>query len=227
MINKVATLKESVDHVKDGCKLLIGGFGLTGVPLMLVKELEKRDVKDITTVSEDAGFLADIVPFTAPKLLEERRIKKLILSFLGGTVNVQKEILAGNVELELVPQGTLAERIRCGGMGIGGFYTPTSVGTDLEKGKEVKNIDGTNYVLELPIHGDVAFVKAHKADKYGNLVFEYAARNFNPLMAMAADIVIVQADHIVEPGEIRPDQVHLPGVFVTYVVPAKEGNGND
>lgn len=218
MIDKVTTIEKAVDLVKTGDTLMVGGFGIQGCALSLLRELAKRPIYGLTTISEDAGFVFGAIEQAVPALLEKGQIKKLCLSFLGGNQTAHSLINTGKLELDLIPQGTLAERIRIAGAGIGGFYTPTGVGTVVEEGKEKKTIDGKEYLLELPLRANVAFIKAYQADRMGNATFKYAAMNFNPLMAMAADITIVEAEKIVEPGEIEPDHVHLPGVFVDYVV---------
>lgn len=218
MINKVTTIGKAVDAVKSGDTIMVGGFGIQGAALSLLRELAGRPVDRLTTISEDAGFVFGAIEQAVPSLLETGKIEKLCLSFLGGNQTAHSLINAGKLELDLIPQGTLAERIRIGGAGIGGFYTPTGVGTVVEEGKEKKVIDGKEYILELPLRANVAFIKAYRADRMGNAVFKYAAMNFNPLMAMAADITIVEAEEIVEAGAIEPDHVHLPGVFVDYVV---------
>lgn len=218
MIDKVTTIEKAVDFVKTGDTLMVGGFGIQGCALSLLRELARRPIYELTTISEDAGFVFGAIDQAVPALLEKGQIKKLCLSFLGGNQTAHAQINAGKLELDLIPQGTLAERIRIAGAGIGGFYTPTGVGTVVAEGKEKKTIDGKEYLLELPLRANVAFIKAYQADRMGNATFKYAAMNFNPLMAMAADITIVEAEKIVEPGEIEPDHVHLPGVFVDHVV---------
>lgn len=217
MIDKVTTLGKAMDALHDGCSIMVGGFGISGAALTLVREIARRGYKDLTTISEDVSFALGAL-IQAPPLIKNRQIKKMIVTFLGSDKNIHEQINGGDLEIELVPQGTMAERIRIGGSGIGGFYTPTGVGTVVEDGKEKKTINGRDYILELPLRADVALIKAYKADRMGNLTFRYSARNFNPLMATAADTVIVEAEEIVEAGEIEPDQVHLPGVFVDYVV---------
>ena len=218
MIDKVTTIARAVDSVKTGDTLMIGGFGIQGCALSLLRELARRPIYELTTISEDAGFVFGAIEQAVPQLLEQRQIQKMCLSFLGGNQTAHSMINSSKLELDLIPQGTLAERIRIAGAGLGGFYTPTGVGTAMEKGKEKKIIDGKEYILELPLHANVAFIKAYRADHMGNGVFKYTAMNFNPLMAMAADITIVEAEEIVENGMIEPDHVHLPGVFTDYVV---------
>ncbi len=217
MIDKVTTLDKAMETLHDGSSIMVGGFGLSGTALMLVREIANRGYKDLTTISEDVSFALGAL-VQAPPLIGRKQIKKMVVSFIGSDKKIHEQINSGGLDIELVPQGTLAERIRIGGSGIGGFYTPTGVGTVVEEGKEKKTINGKDYILELPLHADVALIKAYKADKMGNLIFKYSARNFNPLMAMAADTVIVEAEEIVEAGEIAPDQIHLSGVFVDYIV---------
>ena len=221
MKSKVTDLKTAVSVVKSDDVLLIGGFTNIGCPVGLVNALaaERGDeVKNLHTVSEDFGY--DGYNSTQEALLNKGMVKEIIVSFFGHK-SATKAVNEGKCELTLVPQGTLAERLRAAGAGIGGFYTPTGVGTVVEEGKEVKEINGKKYLLELPLKGNVAFVKCWKADTLGNGVFRYTANNFNPLMAMAADIVVLECEELVEPGEIEPDQVQLPGVFVDYVVQVK------
>lgn len=218
MIDKVTDIKTAVDVVKNGDTIMVGGFGIQGAALSLLRELSRRNVYDLTTISEDAGFVFGAISQSVPQLLENKQIKKMCVSFLGGNQTAHDQINSGKLELDLIPQGTLAERIRIGGSGIGGFYTPTGVGTVVEEGKEKKVINGKEYLLELPLRANVAFIKAYMADHMGNAFFKYTSMNFNPLMAMAADVVIVEAEKIVENGEIEPDHVHLQNVFVDYVV---------
>lgn len=222
MINKETDIRTAIDLVKSGDTVMIGGFGVNGTALSLIRELSTRDVTNLTTVSEDAGFVFGAITNTSPQLLEKGMIRCMRLSFLGGNQTAHNQINSGNLELDLIPQGTLAERLRAAGAGLGGFYTPTGVGTVVAEGKETKVIDGKEYVLEYPLRGDIALIKAYRADRMGNAVFKYSGMNFNPLMAMAADTVILEAEVIVEPGEIEPDHVHLPGIFVDYVVQSRE-----
>jgi len=207
-----------VQLVKSGDTLMIGGFSNIGCPLHLVYELAKHpEIRDLTTVTEDFSY-AGLNFVQGPEvLLNNGQLKKVIVSFLGHPP-VEKAAAEGKIELELVPQGTLAERIRCAGAGLGGFYTPTGVGTEVEEGKETKIIDGKKYILETALKGDVSFVKAYKADTMGNAVFKLTANNFNQCMAMASKTVILEVEKLVEPGEIEPDCVHLPGIFVDYIV---------
>ncbi len=221
-MNKVVDLKTAIDQVKDGDVVMIGGFTNIGCPVNLLYELaERKEVKHLTTISEDFGY-GSLPYLQGPgKLLANGQIDEIIVSFFGHA-EAGAAVDRGEVKLTLVPQGTLAERIRIAGAGIGGFYTPTGVGTVVEEGKETKIIDGKKYLLEMPLHANVALVKCHTADRMGNATFRYTAQNFNPLMATAADIVILECENLVEPGEIIPDRVQLPGVFVDYVVHCEE-----
>ena len=199
---------------KDGDQILTGGFGLSGTPLTIIDELLKTDIQDLTVVSNNLGDLGQGLH----KLFMQGKIKKAIGSFFS----INKEAVVawskGELEIDLLPQGTLAEAIRCGGAGIGGFYTRTGVGTELSEGKEEREIDGERYIFEKAIKGDVAIVKAAKADKYGNLVYHTTARNFNPVMATAGKIVIAEVDEIVEVGELDPEYIVTPHAFVDYIV---------
>lgn len=229
MIDKVKGMEEALRCIESGSEIMIGGFTRSGCPLRLLKVLAKMPVRNLTAISEDIGYAnADFYKETAvSELLDDGRITKVRVSFIGANSKANALITAGKLAYELIPQGTLAERIRAGGSGIGGFYTPTGVGTVVEEGKEKKVINGKEYLLELPLHADVALIKAYKADRMGNAVFKYTAKNFNPLMAMAADITILEAEEIVETGEIDPEDVELPGVFVDFVVLSEGEDGSD
>ena len=217
-MNKVvASADEAVRDIPDGATIMVGGFGLCGVPEDLIDALVRKGVRDLTTVSNNAGV--DI--FGLGKLLQTGQIKKHIGSYVGENKVFEQLVLTGKVQLELNPQGTLAERIRAGGAGIPAFFTPTGVGTLVAEGKEVREFDGRQYVMERALKADFALVKAWKADRWGNLVFRKTARNFNPMMATAARITIVEAEHIVEPGELEPDQVHLASIYVKRIVLAQ------
>lgn len=221
-MNKVIDINKAVSMVKDGDKLMIGGFGHVGSPRHLLSALAKTDVKNLHTVSDDLGLTIRGFDQTTSILLDKGMISSAQCCFIGQNPRASKRYLEGKIEIEFIPMGTLAERIRAGGAGIGGFYTKTGVGTLVEEGKETKIIDGEKYILEKPIHADVAFVKAYKADRMGNAIFRYTAQNFNTIMATAADLVILEAEELVEIGDIEPDMVQLPGVFVDYIVEAKE-----
>jgi 3-oxoacid CoA-transferase subunit A len=199
--------------IRDGVTIVLGGFGLSGLPENLIVALRDSGVKDLTCVSNNAG----VDDWGLGLLLQTRQIRKMISSYVGENQTFERQFLSGELEVELVPQGTLAERIRAGGAGIGGFYTPTGVGTVVAEGKESRTIGGREYVLEAPIRGDFAFVKAWKGDRLGNLVYRMAARNFNPVAATAGNVTLAEVEHLVEPGEIDPDHVITPGIFVDHI----------
>ncbi len=217
MIDKQKTsLAEAMAGIKDGAVVLIAGFGNSGIPVELIDALIEQGAKDLTVVSNNAGSGRTDVA----KLLASGHVRKLVCSYprTSGSVVFEEMYSAGRLELELVPQGTLSERLRAAAAGIGGFYTPTAAGTKLAAGKETRTLNGRDYVLEMPLKGDVALIKAEHADRWGNLTYRLAARNFGPTMAAAADLTIVQARHIVELGGIDPEQVVTPGLFVDRVV---------
>jgi 3-oxoacid CoA-transferase subunit A len=200
--------------VKDGQLLAVGGFGLCGIPEALIEALRDSGVKNLTVVSNNAG----VDGFGLGRLLETRQIKKMISSYVGENKEFERQYLAGELELEFTPQGTLAEKLRAGGAGIPAFFTKTGVGTVVADGKELREFDGETYVMEHALVPDVALVKAWRADKSGNLQFRLTARNFNPAAAMAGKICVVEVEQIVENGTIDPDHVHLPGVYVHRLV---------
>ena len=209
-----ATAQEAVADVPDGAISMFGGFGLCGVPENLITALHQKGVKDLTVISNNCG----IDDFALGILLQQRQIKKIIASYVGENKTFERQMLSGELEVELVPQGTLAERIRAGGAGIEGFFTPTGVGTVVAEGKEVREIGGKMCVLELPLKADFAFVKAWKGDTSGNLVYRMTARNFNPMMATAGKITIAEVEELVEPGELDPDSIATPGIFVQRII---------
>ena len=200
--------------VKDGQMLAVGGFGLCGIPEALIEAMRTSGVKDLTVISNNAG----VDGFGLGRLLETRQIKKMISSYVGENKEFERQYLAGELELEFTPQGTLAEKLRAGGAGIPAFFTKTGVGTMVAEGKELREFDGETYVMERALVPDVALVKAWRADKSGNLQFRLTARNFNPAAAMAGKICVVEVEQIVETGTIDPDHVHLPGVYVHRLV---------
>jgi 3-oxoacid CoA-transferase subunit A len=200
--------------VKDGQLLAVGGFGLCGIPEALIDALQASGVKDLTVISNNAG----VDGFGLGKLLNTRQIKKMISSYVGENKEFERQYLAGELALEFTPQGTLAEKLRAGGAGIPAFFTKTGVGTIVADGKETREFDGEVYVMERALMPEVALVKAHTADKSGNLIFRRTARNFNPAAAMAGKITVVEVEHIVETGTIDPDTVHLPGIYVHRIV---------
>lgn len=196
-----------------GATVLVSGFGLCGNPENLIRAVAAGGYRDLTVVSNNCGTTHQGLG----AWLQGRQIKKMMSSYVGENKEFERQFLAGELEVELIPQGTLAERIRAGGAGIPAFYTPTGVGTQVAEGKEVRNFDGRNYVLERAIQGDFAFIKAWKGDRWGNLVFRKTARNFAPMMATAGKVTIVEVEELVEVGALDPDQVHLPGVYVQRI----------
>jgi len=217
MIDKtVATIEEAVAGIQDGATLMVSGFGEAGAPVELMEAVIEQGARDLTIISNNAGEAYHGLA----KLVNEKRVAKVICSFpTAAKKAVIKDLYAaGEIELEIVPQGTLSERIRAGGAGISGFYTPTSFGTKLAEGKESRQFDGEDYVLEFPLFADFAIIKAFQADRWGNLTYDKSARNFGPSMAMAGDITVVQVIEIVELGELDPERVVTPGIFVDRVV---------
>jgi 3-oxoacid CoA-transferase subunit A len=210
----VASADEAVAAIPEGATIMMGGFGLCGIPEHLIAALHRRGTTGLTVISNNAG----VDDFGIGVLLRARQVRKMIATYVGENKEFERQFLTGELEVELVPQGTFAERIRAGGAGIGGFFTPTGFGTLVSEGKETRTIDGKQYVLESPLHADFAFVKAWKGDTAGNLVYRRTARNFNPVMATAADATIAEVEHLVEAGEIDPDHVVTPGIFVRYVL---------
>lgn len=215
-VNKVwpSAAKAVADAVRDGMLLAVGGFGLCGIPERLIEAVRDLGAKDLTVASNNAGIDGAGLGL----LLESRQVRKMISSYVGENAEFERQFLAGELEVEFAPQGTLAERLRAGGAGIPAFYTRTGVGTLVAEGKDVRAFDGVDYVMERGIRADVSLVKAWKADTAGNLVFRKSARNFNPMIATCGKLTIVEAEFIVEPGEIDPDEVHTPGIFVHRVV---------
>jgi 3-oxoacid CoA-transferase subunit A len=214
-VNKVlASAAEAVERIPDGATIMMGGFGLCGIPETLIAALQARGTQGLTVISNNAG----VDDFGIGVLLRTRQVRKMIATYVGENKEFERQYLTGELEVELVPQGTFAERIRAGGAGIGGFFTPTGYGTLVSERKETRVIDGKPYVLESPLKADFAFVKAWKGDRLGNLVYRKTARNFNPVMATAAAVTIAEVEHLVEPGEINPDQVVTPGIFVRYIL---------
>jgi 3-oxoacid CoA-transferase A subunit len=215
------SLDEAVADIPDGASIMLPGFSMVGVPHNLIAALHRQGAKDLTLIANSAGARDDMVTITT--LIDDRRVRKVVFAFTAGThpsrpVTLQKLQATGEIEAELVPQGTLAERIRAGGAGIPAFYTPTSVGTALAEGKEHRVFGGRTYVMEEAITADYAFIRARKADEFGNLQFHHSARNFNPIMAMAATCTIVEAEQVVSIGSLDPDLVHTPGVYVHRIV---------
>jgi 3-oxoacid CoA-transferase subunit A len=217
MIDKVvASADEAVRDIRNGATLVVGGFGLCGIPENLIAALVRRGVRDLTVVSNNCG----VDDWGLGQLLQTRQIRKMVSSYVGENAEFERQFLSGELEVELAPQGTLAERMRAGGAGIPAFYTPTGVGTLVAEGKETKVIDGREYLLERGIVGDFSLVAAWKGDRMGNLVYRKAARNFNPMAATAGRTSIAEVEELVEVGELNPECVHTSGVFVQRVVVA-------
>jgi 3-oxoacid CoA-transferase subunit A len=210
----VASAEEAVARIPDGATIMMGGFGLCGIPENLIAALRARGTSGLTVISNNAG----VDDFGIGVLLRARQIRKMIATYVGENKEFERQFLTGEIEVELVPQGTFAERIRAGGAGIGGFFTPTGYGTLVAEQKETRDIGGKPHVLEQPLTADFAFVKAWRGDRAGNLVFRRTARNFNPVMATAAGVTIAEVDHLLEPGEIDPDHVVTPGIFVRHIL---------
>jgi 3-oxoacid CoA-transferase subunit A len=214
-MNKVlADASAAVALIPDGASILMGGFGLCGIPENLIRALHARGTKDLTVISNNAG----VDDFGIGVLLRARQVRKMISTYVGENKEFERQFLTGELEVELVPQGTFSERIRAGGAGIGGFFTPTAYGTIVAEGKENRIIDGKPYVLEMPLRADFAFVRAWRGDRVGNLAYRRTARNFNPVMATAARVTIAEVEHLLEPGAIDPDHVVTPGIFVKHIV---------
>src|SRR6204780_4075409 len=217
-MNKVvANADEAIRDVGDGSVIMLGGFGLCGIPENLIRALMRKGSKNLTTISNNAG----IDGFGVGLLLSAGQLRKHIGTYVGENKLLESMVLAGKVELDLVPQGTFAERMRAAGAGIPAFFTPTGVGTVVAEGKETREFDGRPYIMEHALKADFAFVKAWKGDKWGNLIYRKTARNFNPMMATAARITIAEVEHLVEPGELDPDTVHTPSVYVKRIFQGK------
>lgn len=216
MVNKVySSAKDALqDVVQDGQTLAVGGFGLCGIPESLIAALKQTGVKNLTSISNNAG----VDGFGLGLLLESKQIKKMIASYVGENKEFERQFLSGELEVELTPQGTLAEKLRTGGAGIPAFFTATGVGTLIAEGKEEREFNGKPYILENSLTADIALVKAYKADTAGNLIFRKTAQNFNPVCAMAGKVCIVEVEEIVEIGALDPDQIHLPGIYVNRIV---------
>ena len=210
---KVDSVQEGMMGISDGMTLMVGGFGLCGIPENSIAELVKMGIKNLTCISNNAG----VDNFGLGLLLQGKQIKKMISSYVGENDEFERQMLSGELDVELIPQGTLAERCRATGAGIPAFYTPAGYGTEVAIGKETREFNGKMYVLEKAFEVDFAIVKAWKGDKYGNLIFKATARNFNPMMAMAGKITIAEVEELVEPGELDPNYIHTPGIFVQRI----------
>lgn len=214
-MNKVLTsYQEAVEDIHDGAVIMVGGFGLCGIPENLIQALYEKQVKDLTVISNNCG----VDNWGLGILLENKQIKKIIASYVGENKEFERQFLAGEVEVELTPQGTLAEKIRAGGAGIPAFYTPAGVGTPIAEGKEVRVFNGKEYVLEESLTADFSLIKGWKADRYGNIIYNKTARNFNPIMATAGRVTIAEVEEIVEVGELDPDHIHTPSIYVQRVL---------
>ncbi len=214
----VKSAEDAVRDIEDGASILMGGFGVCGIPENLICALRDKGVKNLTLASNNAGLDEHGIGL----LLNNGQVKKMILSYGGECKAFEEMTLTNKLEVEWVPQGTLAERIRAAGAGIGGFFTPTGYGTVIAEGKETREIDGKNYILEAPLHADYAFVKAYKGDRSGNLIFRRTARNFNQVMSTAGKIVIAEVEHLVDDGGLHPDHIHTPGAFVSRLFQGKD-----
>lgn len=213
-MNKLITLEEAAEKVKDGMTIMVGGFLGCGNPHRMIDKLVEKGVKDLTLICNDTGF----PEVGVGKLVVHKQIKKVIASHIGTNPETGRQMNEGEMEVVLVPQGTLAEQVRAGGAGLGGILTPTGVGTVVEQGKDLIEVDGATYLLEKPLRADVALIAGETVDRFGNIVYYGATRNFNNIMATAADVVIVEAEQVVEVGAIDPNHVVTPGIFVNYIV---------
>jgi 3-oxoacid CoA-transferase subunit A len=214
MDKMISSADAAVAMIPDGSSILMGGFGVCGLPENLIEALRTRGTKNLTIISNNAGTDG----FGIGVLLAARQVRKMVATYVGENKEFERQFLSGELQVDLVPQGTFAERIRAGGAGIGGFFTPTAYGTTVSEGKETRMIDGRAHVFEQPLRADFAFVRAWKGDRLGNLVYRRTARNFNPVMATAARITIAEVEHLVEPGTIDADHVITPGIFVKHIL---------
>jgi 3-oxoacid CoA-transferase subunit A len=213
-MNKVVVNGDAaIDGITDGMTLMLGGFGLCGIPENCISSLVKKRITNLTCISNNAG----VDNFGLGLLLQERQIKKMISSYVGENDEFERQMLSGELEVDLIPQGSLAERCRAGGAGIPAFFTPAGFGTEVAEGKEIRDFNGKPHILESALTADFAIVKAWKGDRFGNLVFKGTARNFNPVMAMAGKVTIAEVEELVEPGELDPNQIHTPGIFVQRI----------
>lgn len=211
---RVGSYAQALEGLTDGMTLLAGGFGLCGIPENLIAEVRRRRVKDLTVVSNNCG----VDGFGLGILLETRQVRKVVASYVGENALFERQVLSGELEIEITPQGTLAEKVRAGGAGIPAFYTATGYGTPVATGKDVRQFAGKHYILEEAITGDFALIKGWKADWYGNVVYRHTAQNFNPLMATAGRITVVEVEEIVPPGELPPSAIHTPGIYVDRLI---------
>ena len=218
-MNKVfQSATDALYDVNDGSTIMLGGFGLCGIPENNIKALIEKGVKNLICISNNAG----VDDFGLGLLLKTRQIKKMLSSYVGENAEFERQLLQGELEVELIPQGTLATRIQMAGMGIPAFFTPAGYGTEVAEGKETRNFNGKNYLMELALHADFALVKAWKGDKYGNLVFRKTTRNFSAAMARAGNVTIAEVEELVEPGMLNPDEIHVPGIYVHRIFQGKD-----
>lgn len=218
-MNKVVkNAEEAISDIKDGVTIMLGGFGLCGIPENCINALVAKGVKDLTCISNNAG----VDDFGIGLMLKKRQVKKMISSYVGENAEFERQLLSGELEVELIPQGTLATRCMAAGYGMPVIYTPAGVGTEVAIGKEVRNFDGKDYLMEYAFDAEYAIVKAWKGDTMGNLIFRSTARNFNPVMAMAGKITIAEVEHLVPAGELDPDQIHTPGIYVHRIFEGKD-----
>src|SRR5450755_737004 len=213
MDKRVPDADTAIANLPDGATILMGGFGLCGIPENLIAAVRRKGTKNLTVVSNNAG----VDDFGIGLLLQNRQVKKMVSTYVGENKLFEQLVMSKELELELNPQGTFAERLRAGGAGIPAFYTPTGYGTMVAEGKETREFDGRQFILERGIRGDFAFIKAWKGDRWGNLIFRKTARNFNPMMATAADYVIAEVEQLVDPGQLDPDAIHTPGIFINAI----------
>jgi len=213
MSKRVDNADQAVQGITDGMTLMLGGFGLCGIPENSIQALVKLGVKNLTCISNNAG----VDDFGIGLMLQTKQVKKMISSYVGENAEFERQLLSGELEVDLIPQGTLAERIRAAGAGVPAFYTPAGYGTEVQEGKETRVFNGKNYILESAFKSDYAIVKAWKGDTHGNLIFKGTARNFNPMMAMAGKITIAEVEELLEPGELDPNFIHVPGIFVNKI----------
>ena len=214
MDKRIGSADEAIATLRDGETILMGGFGLCGIPENLIAAVRRKGTKNLTVVSNNAG----VDEYGIGLLLQNRQVRKMVSTYVGENKLFEQLVMSKELELELNPQGTFAERLRAGGAGIPAFYTPTGFGTMVAEGKEIRDFDGRMYVMERGLRGDFAFVKAWKGDRWGNLIYRKTARNFNPMMATAADYVIAEVEELVELGELEADQIHTPGIFVNAIL---------
>jgi len=210
----ITTLQEAIDDIQDGASIMVGGFGLVGIPEKLILALRDKGVRDLTIISNNCG----IDDFGLGILLQNRQIRKMVSSYVGENKEFERQYLSGELEVELVPQGTLAERVRAGGAGIPAFYTPAGVGTPVAEGREVRSFNGKEYLLEFGLTADFSLIKAWKGDSTGNLVYNKTTRNFNPMMAAAGRVTIAEVEELLEPGGLDPNFIHTPGIYVQRII---------